>query len=146
MKSNLLKVFASLLLFSTAGHAGGSSVAGIGAPEFIYVCYEMNFHRYDPSNNDQADFEVNIGKFYPKYQLTLSVIDRKAPNMSSEPTVEKISKAIGGPISYLSRNYQLYVRATTTPIFENGHVFHYSELTYKNRPYKTLKCERVKTN
>ena len=137
---------ASLLLLSTAGHAGGSSVAGIGAPEFIYACYEMNFHPYDRSNNLQPDFEVNIGKFYPKYQLNLSVIDRKTPSMSSEPTVEKISKAIGAPISYLSRNYQLYVKATTTPIFENGHVFHYSELTYKNRPYRSLKCERVQKN
>lgn len=128
-------------LFSTASFAGGSSVAGVGAPQLIYVCYEFNY-KVDGKNKSEPPFQVTVAKLPPTYELKLIVLDRKNKRMSEELTTEIPADSMGGPLSYVSPKFQLSIQSTGAPIIEKEHIFHSSQLTYGNKPFRNLKCER----
>lgn len=145
LKSSFL-MFSFLLFLETQSFAdGGSSVAGPGAPEMEYGCYEVEFVFGKPMT--APDFQIDIGKFWPKYELEIDILDyldflKGAPEKTQkavrhEPVTE------GAPIVYTSSNYRIEIYVAGPSTVEDGKAFWHGEL-YRNDVFeRELKCRAI---
>jgi len=126
-------VLLSALFVGLPAMAGGSSTVGPGAPQFEVGCFDLNA-------TDKL-FEVTVGRYWPNYALQLEIIDRVGQNVSSEEAKRVEPSTVGGALTYQSRQFELRIYATTTPIVFEGRTYSYSELIQNGRVVRTLKCE-----
>lgn len=126
------------LFFGLPAIAGGSSTVGPGAPQIEVGCFDFKA-------TDKL-FEVTVGRYWPNYDLQLAIIDRAGQNVSSEEAKRVDPSTMGGDLTYQSRQSELRIYATTTPIVFEGRTYSYSELIQNGQVIRTLKCELLSTN
>jgi hypothetical protein len=123
------------ILTSSAAFAGGSSTAGVGAPQFLYACLDTEL--------TVKEFQANVIRASPNYELELAILDFKGQSITSEPVEQIQPKAVGAPMIYQGATSSLSLNSSIAPIFEDGKVYTHGILSQAGKPDRNLKCAYV---